>query len=119
MGGSGGSRSADPIPAAALFAAIAGLLSFRFAYFDGLTAALAALLVVAWATSRPRRRGSWAGPIPPVAVGLAVVGLGWALFLLLPPPATALRGVVLGVTGLPLWLGFEPGAPRSATREAT
>lgn len=110
-----GATALNPVPAAALFAAIAGLLSVRYPYFDGLTAALAALLLVAWGSARSRPRGRWSGPVPPVVGALALAAAGWGVFFLTPPSLAEVRGLVLGAAVLPLWLGFEPGSLATTT----
>lgn len=105
----------DPVPAAALFGLVAGLLSVRFPYFDGLTAAMAALLLLAWGLDRRPGRGRWAGALPPRWAGGLIAGVGWLLFLAGPPALLPFRGALLGLVGLPLWWGFAPAhAPPSA-----
>lgn len=107
----------DPVPAAALFAAIAGGLSVPYAYFDGLTAALAALLALACAIERRGSRRRWAGPIPAGAIVWAIAIAGWVAFLGDPPALRAVRGLLLGVTGVPLWLGLS-APPRPSEPES-
>lgn len=106
MTGPTGTTPLDAVPAAALFGAVAGALSVRFAYFDGLTAALAALLLLAWLIEPRRARRGRSGSLPPRLVALLAVGAGWVAFLAGPPALAPVRGLLLGLVGLPLWFGF-------------
>ena len=89
----------DPVSAGAGFGTLAGLLSLGLPFFTGATVALAALVAVAWAI-RPVRAG-----LPPRArrLGLAAISVGWAAFVLVPPPLGPIRAALLGVSLLPLW----------------
>ena len=95
----------DPTTVAGLFGLLAGVLSVPIPYFSGLTAALSALLaatvVVRWARSgRPSIHLRSSLP------AIAVVVVGWTVFLGGPALLSPVRGLVLGASGLPLvWSG--------------
>lgn len=108
----------DPLRLAAFLAAVGGLLSAFLAYFDGLVLALSALGAAVWlgrrtAALRPRAApvatrpdvlwGSW----PLLALGVGALGF----FLLAHPPWSHLRGVVLGLSALPLGWGRSGPSP--------
>jgi hypothetical protein len=89
----------DPVHVGALFAALAGILSIEIPFFDGLVAALGALVGVTWVF---RVASAPTGPFPrPVSAISAAVG--WSMFLFLPSPLEMLRGLALGVSLAPLW----------------
>ncbi|MCI4335868.1 MAG: hypothetical protein L3K17_01535 [Thermoplasmata archaeon] len=102
-----GTAGIDPIPPAALFALVAGGLAIAYPYFDGLTVALAALLAISWIVRRPASSLQRSLRLPPRILAGAVAAVGWAFFLAGPPAFDAVRGALLGVSGLPLWLWFR------------
>jgi hypothetical protein len=102
----------DAVHVGAIFGAFSGFLSLEIPFFEGLVAALAALVAVAWA-SRPARDGPERGARRICALSIVV---GWSMFLLLPIPLTGFRGLALGLSLAPLWwtgrrnLPFASGA---------
>lgn len=95
----------DPVDAAGLFGLLAGGLSIVLPYFDGLTLALSALgagAAVVRAAPEPRTsprrrsRSLWTGVV------FSAAGMG--VFLLGPPILDRVRGLVLGVAAVPLWI---------------
>lgn len=97
----------DPVSAGAGVGALSGLLALGLPYFAGLTAALAGLVAVAWAT-RPLRPG---GGSSSRRLGAAAIAAGWVAFLLLPPPFAILRATALGASLLPLWYSGGRAVP--------
>ena len=89
----------DAVHTGAVVGALSGVLSVELPFFDGLVAALAALVGVAWVL-----RGVPSGPrpLPRRFSGVCAV-VGWSMFLLLPPPLEVLRGLALGASLAPLW----------------
>ena len=111
----GGPRGTDePRRLTALFGALAGGISVVLPYFDGLVAALGALLVAAHVLHARARPGSVdILPVRAYASWLALAA-GWVVFLLAPHALDAVRGLALGLSGLPvgLWTRSErdPGS---------
>lgn len=95
--------SFDAVGTAALFGVVAGGLSVLFPFFDGLTAALMALLMAAWLGDRARTSRAGYGPTPVTLAALASWGAGWVGFLGHLPAVVPLHALLLGVAGLPLW----------------
>jgi TctA family transporter len=95
--------SFDAVGTAALFGAVAGGLSVLFPFFDGLTAALMALLMAAWLGDRSRATRTFHGPTPVTLGALASWGAGWVDFLGHLPAVDHLHALLLGAAGLPLW----------------
>ncbi|MCI4367565.1 MAG: hypothetical protein L3K08_07425 [Thermoplasmata archaeon] len=89
----------DAVHVGAIFGALSGLLSLEIPFFDGLVAALAALVAVDWA-SRLARGGPKRGARKICALSIVV---GWSIFLLLPAPEAGFRGLSLGLSLAPLW----------------
>ena len=91
----------DPATTATFFGATSGVLSVLFPFFDGLTVALAALLLLAGV--RRHRTGS-TGATDGRALHLLCAGClaaGWGLFLFAPGSLAPVRGLALGLAGLP------------------
>jgi|HubBroStandDraft_2_1064218.scaffolds.fasta_scaffold71861_3 hypothetical protein len=97
----------DPLRASGGFAALAGAASLVEPYFVGLTGALAAVAVVAWASRLPRGSGRFVAPNWAVAASVGVAG---AFALLAGPPWDVVRGVLLGTTAATL-AGTTRAAP--------
>lgn len=99
----------DAVRVASLFGAVAGVLSLVDPYFNGLAVALAGLLLLA---ALRRRRGQASPPRLPWETHLpaVVVGIGWIFFLAGPAGLAPLRGLVLGLAGLPLGWPKRPAA---------
>lgn len=93
----------DAVGTAALFGAVAGGLSVLFAFFDGLTVALMALLMAAWLSERGRAARAARGPTPVTLIALGSWGAGWVGFLGHLPSTVHLHALLLGASGLPLW----------------
>jgi hypothetical protein len=92
----------DGLDAAGGFGALAGLLSVVLPYFGGLVLALAALsLGLAVPRVPPPGIRSILRPRWTLAFGSA--GVGWMLFAVPWPSLTGLRGLVLGLSTVPLW----------------
>lgn len=94
----------DTFRVAVALAIIAGALGIVAPYLDALAAALAALAAAGWAAGRARDRAG--GPARAGAgrfAGGVCVLLGAAGFFLLPPPLAVARGLLLGLSWLPLW----------------
>jgi len=89
----------DPLRASGGFAALAGAASLVEPYFVGLTGALAAISLVAWASRIAPRGGRRAAPNWAVAGSVGVAG---AFALLAGPPWDLLRGALLGATAFAL-----------------
>lgn len=101
----------DTFRVAVGFAIIAGALGVVLPYLDSLAGALAALAAAGWAAGHARERsagGRWFGPAE--AVGLGAVALGALAFFLLPGSFALARGLVLGLSWLPMWW-FERPVP--------
>lgn len=95
--------SFDPVGSAALFGAVAGGLSVPFPFFDGLTAALMALLMAAWVADRGLARRPVHRPTPATLAALGSWGAGWVGFIGHFPAIVHLHALLLGAAGLPLW----------------
>ncbi|HYK94002.1 MAG TPA: hypothetical protein VEY07_08195 [Thermoplasmata archaeon] len=100
-----------------LLGVLAGGLSVLLPYFDGLTAALGALLIVSLlAAARPRRLRSILQSSPALLAAIALAA-GWGFFLLAPSLVSSVRGLALGLGGVPAGLGVglpwrsRPGDP--------
>lgn len=92
-------------------AVIVGALSLLAPYLDALTAALAALALAGWAAGRSHdRRFGRTGDASLRVVGVAGAAAGAVAFLLLPGSTAGVRGLVLGLALVPLWL-IERRAP--------
>ncbi|HEY6238843.1 MAG TPA: hypothetical protein VIZ68_06635 [Thermoplasmata archaeon] len=100
------SLSMDSLDAAGGFGALAGALSVVLPFFDGLTMTLAALVVgtslLRWARARSAGRTDQLDAAQ-FLLGLGSALAGWGVFLAAPPVFGAVRGLVLGLTVLPLW----------------
>ena len=96
----------DPLDASGAFGALSGVLSVVLPYFDGLTMALAALVVgIALLRWTRGRFGGGPGSSDADRFLLALVSaiVGWAVFLEAPSTLASIRGLVLGGAILPLW----------------
>lgn len=97
----------DPVPVAAFFGAVAGLLSVAFPFFEGLTAALSALLLVSRLYRHPydrsRARSAWR-----TGGAVAAAGFGWAAFFGAPGALAPVRGLLLGGAGVLFWWWSRP-----------
>ncbi len=100
--GYGPGEPIDPVPVAALFGAVAGLLSVAFPFFEGLTAALSALLLVSRLYRLPYDRGPARSPWR-TGGAVAAAGLGWAAFFGAPAALAPVRGLLLGGAGVLFW----------------
>ena len=96
----------EPVRSAGLFGALAGALSVVDPYFDGLTVALAALLLLGWLLRRPSRKPIAGEGIPGWLAGTALA-IGWFVYLASPPELAVFRGLALGLAGLPLVVGLR------------
>jgi hypothetical protein len=100
------SLAMDTLDASGGFGALAGVLSVVLPFFIGLTMTLAAVVVgtslLRWTQGRSAGRADQ----PDAArflLGLGSALAGWGLFFAGPPALSAIRGLLLGLTVLPLW----------------
>ena len=83
---------------------VAGGLALAAPFLDGLVAALAALAAAGWVSGRARvRRAGGPGVDSARLAALACVAFGAVAFLFLHGSPGAARGLVLGLSWLPLW----------------
>lgn|GEM_PF-1897159 len=106
----------DTFGVAVATALVAGGLSLLAPFLTALTGTLAALAVTSWVVLHGQRNGTWREFLTAARkLGLGILGVGAALFLLPSGPLVPLRGIVLALTLLPLWW-VERGRTRSLPR---
>ncbi len=98
----------DPVATAGGLSTLAGIASVGWSFFDGMTAALAALALLGWVVGA---KGSVPSLRHPLALAaMAASAGGWTLFLGLNGPADAARGLALGLSaGFVGWTGRRSG----------
>jgi len=105
----------DPVGTAGGLAAVAGVVSLFWPFFDGMTAALVSLAAVGWLPSLLNRNSTRPTGlrVPALVSVLVLLGLaaGWAYFLLAAGPWVLGRGVALGAAGGAVgYVGRKPPA---------
>ncbi|MGI0071565.1 MAG: hypothetical protein ACRECT_05815 [Thermoplasmata archaeon] len=99
----------DAFRVAVGLALIAGGLSLVASYLDALTLTLTALAAAGWAAAHASERAAGtAGLGVGERLGLASAVAGAALYFLLPPPLSVVRGLLLAASLLPLWWAGRP-----------
>jgi hypothetical protein len=105
--GSGpGELGFETFGAACGLAVVAGALATLVPSLDALTVALVALSVAGWASLHRRSAGPGrvlAGPLGTYLGPLLLLGAGATTFLCAPAPLVPWRGLVLGLSLVPLW----------------
>ncbi len=111
----------DAFGVAAGCAVVSGALSVVEPFLDALTGTLSAIALAGW-LSLLRRRGEGLRDVahPGTALGLGTFAAGAVAFLVAPASIAGLRGLLLGLTLIPLWLSERNRSlkPRGSGRAA-
>jgi len=99
-----GGPPTDPASVAAYFGLIAGALAWVDPFFDGLVAALAALLVAAVVVGRTRGMGR-SIPSGRLAAFGSLLVTAWGVYLWNPLWLAGPRGLLLGAGSFAFWWG--------------
>ncbi len=101
----------DAFRVAVGFGVLSGAAALVLPFLDSLTLALAAIALAAWVWRRsPRPLGVRHRPWLRAAGGWACAALGFGAFWGLSAPLSSIRGLVLGLSLVPLWW-LDRGGP--------
>ena len=101
----------DAFRVAVGFGVLSGAAALVLPFLDSLTLALAAIALAAWVWRRsPRPLGGRHRPGLSAAVGWACAATGFGVFWGLPAPLSSIRGLLLGLSLVPLWW-LDRGGP--------